>query len=146
MLQAMRWSVLALVTIAPLCAVRAEAGPAESVRGFFRALERQDFSRALAFTDGAAQARTSHMVSELKTEAAAHNARVEVKVQKLDVATPGAAEPGRGVPVPVVFHIDVVGHKWMFSKVARKLEGVARFWVDPGRAGRIVAIDGRLFE
>ena len=99
------------------------------MRGYFRALDRQDFSAALALTDGAAQTRTSQMVDTLKCEAAAHNARVEVRVTTLDVRTRGEPDE-RGVPVPVAFHIDVVGHKWCFSKVARKLAGVARFYVD----------------
>jgi hypothetical protein len=122
----------------------AHANVTDPVRGFFQALDRQDFSRALALTDGAALSRTWNMVAQLRSEAAAHHARVEVKVKQLDVRAPGAAEPGRGVPVPVAFHIDVVGHKWLCHRVARQLEGEARFWVDPDRADRIVAIEGRL--
>jgi len=45
---------------------------------------------------------------------------------------------------PVQFHIDVIGHKWFFNKVARVLEGDAEFYVDPARAGRIVDIQGNL--
>jgi hypothetical protein len=124
----------------------AHAEPADAVKGYFQALDRQDFSRALAYTDGAAKGRTSRMVETLKSEAAQHNARVEVKVKRLDVRSPGAPEPGRGVPVPVAFHIDVVGHKFCFSKVARKLDGEARFYIDPARPDRIVAIEGNLAE
>ena len=98
-----------------------------------------------AWTHCAAQSRTSTMVQTLKKEAAAHHARVDVKVTKLDVRSPG--EPDKlGVPVPVAFHIDVVGHKWCFSKVARTLDGEARFYVNPARPDRIVAIEGRLVE
>ncbi|HEY2743676.1 MAG TPA: hypothetical protein VGL86_03600 [Polyangia bacterium] len=136
--------VVAAVTVAtPLAGARAESSPAAAVRGFFSALARQDFSGALALTDGSAQTCTSHMVNRLKSEAAAHNARVEVKVTNLDVRSPGVPE-ARGVPVAVAFHIDVVGKKWCFSKVARKLDGEARFWVDPSHPDRIVAIDGNL--
>jgi hypothetical protein len=123
---------------------RAECDATTAVRGYFSALNRQDFGGALALTDGAAQASTSNMVNQLKSEAAAHHARVELKVTRVDVRPPGVEEPGRGVPVPVQFQIDVVGHKFCFKKVARKLEGFARFWVDPARRDRIVAIDGKL--
>jgi hypothetical protein len=139
-------AAIAVVLVAtPFTAVHAEAGPSAAVRGYFRALDRQDFVGALALTDGAAQSRTSRMVNQLKSEAAAHKARVEVKVTQLDVRSPGQPD-ARGVPVPVAFHIDVVGHKWCFSKVARKLDGEARFYVDPTNAGRITAIEGRLVE
>ncbi|HEX9101710.1 MAG TPA: hypothetical protein VF997_05880 [Polyangia bacterium] len=135
----------AATAAAPLSTGRAEAGPAAAVRGYFRALARQDFLGAIALTDGAAQKRTCNMVDKLKSEAAAHNARVEVKVTTLDVRAPGEPD-ARGVPVPVAFHIDVVGHKWCFSKVARQLQGEARFYVDPARPDRIVAIEGNLVE
>jgi len=84
------------------------------------------------------------MVEKLRSEAAAHHARVELKVKRLDVRDAGAAEPGRGVPIPVAFHIDIVGHRWCFSKIARQLDGEARFYLDPERPDRIVAIEGRL--
>ena len=136
---------LMLALVAPAALAHAEAGPAAAVRGYFEALGRQDFGRALALTDGAAQARTSHMVDTLKSEAAAHHARVDVRVTRLDVRAPGAPD-ARGLPVPVAFHIDVVGHKWCFSRVARTLDGEARFYFDPLRPDRIVAIEGRLVE
>jgi hypothetical protein len=135
--------VAATVTI-PL-ASHAEPSPTTAVRNYFQALGRQDFSRALALTDGAAQTRTSRMVETLMSEAAAHHARVEVSVTHLDVRPPCAPE-ARGVPVPVVFHIDVVGKKWCFSKVARTLDGEARFYIDPSRLDRIVAIEGKIAE
>jgi hypothetical protein len=138
--------VFAAATVAaPLAGAHAEPGPTAAVRGYFSALARQDFSGAIALTDGAAQKRTCNMVDKLKSEAAAHNARVEVKVTTLEVQAPGEPD-ARGVPVPVAFHIDVVGHKWCFSKVARKLDGQARFYVDPARPDRIVAIEGRIVE
>jgi hypothetical protein len=121
-----------------------EPDPTNPVRGYFAALDRQDFGRALALTDGDAQARTSRMVTTLQREAARHHARVEVKVTRLAVEAPGVALPGRGVPVPVRFHIDVIGHKWLFNRVARVLEGDAQFYVDPARADRIVNIEGNL--
>ena len=100
---------------------------------------------AIAMTNGTAQSSTSHMVEDLKKQAAKNHARVEVKVKRLDVSKPLQAE-ARGVPVPVAFHIDVVGHKWCFHKVARQLDGQARFFVDPSGNGRIVAIEGKLGE
>jgi hypothetical protein len=142
----MRFLVPLLFTLsAPLTLAHAEAGPMAAVRGYFAALGRQDFGSALALTDGAAQARTSRMVDTLKNEAAAHHARVDVKVTKLDVRAPGTPD-AHGLPVPVAFHIDVVGHKWCFSKVARALDGEARFYFDPERPQRIVAIEGNLVE
>lgn len=139
----MRIAALLLALLAP-AAVRAEASPTQAVRGYFDAIDRQDFQRALSMTLGAAQQRTSRLVSALKREAAAHAARIEVKVKSLAVRAPGSPEPGRGVPVPVEFRIDLIGHKWFCHRVARRLEGEARFWVDPARPDRIVAIDGRL--
>jgi hypothetical protein len=135
--------VVASVPFATSVRAESASGPCEAVRGYFAALDRQDFNQAIALTDGSAQARTSKMVHQLKTEAAAHNAKVEVKVKSLDVRSPGSAE-ARGVPVPVNFSIDVVGKKWCFSKVARKLAGEARFYVDPAHPDRIVAIEGQL--
>ena len=138
--------VVAVATLVAPLAVRAQDPcPTEAVRGYFAALARQDFSGAIALTDGSAQTRTSQMVSTVKNEAGAHNARVEVKVKKVDVRAPGTPDK-RGVPIPVAFRIDVVGHKWCFSKVARKLDGEARFYVDPQRPDRIVAIEGRIVE
>jgi hypothetical protein len=144
----MRFSAALFLAVAALAVplrAHAQPTPEAAVRGYFQALDRQDFSGALALTDGAAQTRTSHMVDTLKNEAAAHHARVEVKVTTLDVRAAGTRDE-RGVPVPVAFHIDVVGHKWCFSKVARTLDGEARFYIDPSRPDRIVAIEGRLVE
>ncbi len=139
----MRSLALLFALVVPLAAVHAEGSPTQAVRGYFDALGRQDFRRALAFTVAEAQKTTSHMVSTLQREAAEHGARVEVQVKEVSVASPGSPEPGRGVPVPVQFHIDVVGHKWCFQRVARTLDGQARFYVNPD-VGRIVAIEGSL--
>src|SRR5262249_55049450 len=130
---------------APFAHARCEAPAAAAVRSYFQSLDRQDFSGAIARTDGSAQQCTARMVNKLKSEAAAHHAKVEVKVTKIDVREPGAPH-ARGVPVPVAFHRDVVGKKWCFSKVARTPDGEARFWVDPAHPDRIVAIEGRLSE
>jgi hypothetical protein len=148
MMSRMRIAPVGLALVVSIVALdnhaRADVNPADAVRGYFQALDRQDFRRALELTDGEALRRTFHMVDTLRHEAAANHARVEVRVKALDVRAPGAAEPGRGVPVPVQFHIDVVGHKWCFHKVARTLDGVARFWIDPARPDRILSIEGRL--
>jgi hypothetical protein len=139
----MRSLALLAVLASPVAVAHADCGMTDAVRGYFQALDRQDFGKALALTYGAAKARTSQMVEELKNEAAVHHAKVEVKVKQLDVHAPGSPE-AQGVPVPVAFHIDVVGKKWCFSKVARKLEGEARFYVDPAQPDHIVAIEGSL--
>src|SRR3954470_10792840 len=126
----MRFLVALIALAVPVAAVHADNNckPDDAVRGYFQALDRQDFGKAIALTDGSAQARTSHMVNKLKSEAAAHNAKVEVRVKQLDVRSPGSPE-ARGVPVAVAFRIDVVGKKYCFSKVARQLDGEARFFV-----------------
>ena len=132
---------LAIAT-APLAA---HADACSTVRGYFAALDRQDFTTAIAMTNGTAQSSTSQMVDDLKRQAAKNHARVEVKVKRLDVSA--AMQPeARGVPVPVAFHIDVVGHKFCFHKVARQLDGQARFFVDPAGSGRIVAIEGKIVQ
>ncbi len=143
----MRSLVALFALVASVAASHAQSpcAPTDAVRGYFQALDRQDFGKAIALTVGPALQRTSNMVQRLKSEAAAHNAKVEVRVKQLDVRLPGAPE-ARGVPIPVSFRIDVVGKKWCFSKVARQLDGVARFYVDPARPDRIVAIEGKLDE
>jgi hypothetical protein len=132
----------------PAAIVHSEASctPTDTVRRYFQALDHQDFATAIALTDGGAKMRTSSMIDRLKKEAAAAGVTVAVRVKRLDVRAPGLPEP-RGVPVPVVFHIDIVGKKWCFSKVALRLDGEARFFIDPARRDdRIVAIDGILGE
>jgi hypothetical protein len=139
----MQYLLLTLaLAVSPLSA---HADACATVRGYFAALDRQDFTSAIAMTNGTAQSSTSHMVEDLKKQAAKNHARVEVKVKRLDVSKPLQAE-ARGVPVPVAFHIDVVGHKFCFHKVARQLDGQARFFVDPAGSGRIVAIEGSLVQ
>jgi hypothetical protein len=130
------------LAVAPMIA---HADACSTVRGYFAALNRQDFTTAIAMTNGTAQSSTSQMVEDLRRQAAKNHARVEVKVTKVEVSPPMEAE-ARGVPVPVAFHIDVVGHKFCFHKVARKLDGRARFFVDPSGSGRIVAIEGKIVE
>jgi hypothetical protein len=134
-----------LLALAPLLA-RGEAGPSgpsQAVRGYFRALDQQDFGKAVAMTSGTALMRTASMVAMLRQQAAAYHARVEIKVRALDVRSPGEPDE-RGVPVPVQFHIDVVGKRWCFSRVARRLAGEARFYVDPAHPDKIVAIEGNI--
>jgi len=112
--------------------------PAALVRGYFAALEKKDFNRAISLTAGAAQSRTQHMVGTLQKEAEQHHAEVELKVQKLDVSP-----TDDGQHVKVAFNIDVIGKKWVFKKVARTLSGTAEFKVaDSG--DHIERIDGNL--
>jgi hypothetical protein len=86
------------------------------------------------------------MIDRLKKEAVAHKVTVEVRVKHLDVGAPGLPEP-RGVPVPVAFDIEVVSRKWWFSRIALRLNGEARFYIDATHPDdRIVAIDGNLDE
>jgi hypothetical protein len=120
--------------------------PGETVRRYFEALGHQDFDGAIALTDGCARTRTSSMIDRLRKEAAVQRVTVEVRIRHLDVRAPGLLEP-RGVPVPVAFDIEIVGKKWCFSRIALRLNGEARFYIDPARPDdRIVAIDGSLVE
>lgn len=138
----MKLAWLFALSLLVLLSTRARASsPQTVVRGWFSALERQDFPGALKLTRGAAQARTAKMLGALARGAAEHHASVEVKVQKLEIATPPAALGGT-VPVIASFDIEVVGRRWLFHKLARKLTGVARFRVAADQ--RIVAIDGNL--
>jgi hypothetical protein len=137
-----RISVLCLLL--PLGAARSQPDPATTVRGYFAALGRNDFQGALSLTEGAAQERTAHMVGTLREQAAAHSAKVELKVKRVEVSPPAnEAEANGTVPVEVRFDIDVVGKKWLFHKVARTLAGKAQFYVNED-AARIVAIEGNL--
>jgi hypothetical protein len=127
---------LSIVTLARPAATQECSKNATLVQRWFAALERKDFRRAIAMTEGAAQTRTEHITRRLLSEAAAHHADVEVKVKRLEVGDDGDA-------VHVTFDIDIIGKKWFFRRVARNLSGTARFTVakiDP----RITAIDGRL--
>jgi hypothetical protein len=122
------------------------SAPDEAVRRYFRALDHQDFDRAIALTDGGAKARTASMIDRLKREADAHKVSVEIRVKHLDVRAPGLPEP-RGVPVHVAFDIEIVTRKWCFSRIALRLNGEACFYIDPARPhDHIVAIDGNLDE
>jgi hypothetical protein len=97
--------------------------PAALVRGFFAALERKDYPRALALTQGAAQKSTADFLGSLEQRAAQQHAQIELKVQDLQLKPKGEDH------VEASFHIDVIGKKWMFKKVARKLDGTAEFKV-----------------
>jgi hypothetical protein len=135
-----RGSILLLFSM--LAPAHSQSGPDAvlTVRGYFDALGHNDFQRALSFTAGAAQERTANMVGTLKQQAAAANANVELKVKRVDVSLP-VADNG---PVDVAFDIDVIGKKWIFKKVAKKIAGHAQFYVATD-APRIVAIEGRLY-
>ena len=121
--------------------VRASA-PGSTVRSFFAALERRDFRAALAYTEGAAASVIAGMLDNIKSEAARRHVDVELKVRNLVVTERGPDATGQ-TPVDVAYDIDVIGKKWMFHKVARRLSGTASFYVDD-RAPRIVAIVGML--
>ena len=133
--------LLTASALAPYAA-RAEA-PADTVRGYFQALEHKDFGRALALTEGDAMKRTARMLGTLYREAHAAHADVELKVQKLELAE----QKGEGtIPVEVTFDIDVIGKKWIFKRVARHLTGTAQFYVATASPSpHIVAITGNLY-
>jgi hypothetical protein len=136
----MRFFAHALVVSALAVPAAASAQePAAVVRGYFAALEKKDFTKALALTNGAAQQRTANMVGELESQAAQHHAQVSLKVQKLDV------KPAGNDHVTVNFAIDVIGKKWFMSKVAKKLSGQAQFKMAKG-GDQISAIEGNLVE
>src|SRR5437016_3647841 len=138
---------LALVASLFALAARSDASAPRSasvatVCGYFEALNRNDFGRALALTVGDAETRTRQILGNIQRQANAADAEIELHVRKLAVAE--RAPAAGAVPVDVVFDIDVVGKKWLFSKVARKLAGKAQFVVAPASQPRIVAIVGSL--
>jgi hypothetical protein len=142
----MKLAVWCLVTLAAalFAHARAEEPPASTVRGYFAALEHKDFRGALSMTSGPALDRTRGLIGTLASEAARHHAEVELKVQKLTLAA--RAPDDGGVTVDVHFDIDVIGKKWFFRRVARKLSGDAQFVVDahPSRPPHIVDILGKI--
>jgi hypothetical protein len=111
--------------------------PCALVRGYFAALADKNYDKAIQLTSGAAQTRTRNWVGSLEQEAAQHHADVQLRVQRLDV------RPSDGQRVSVTFHIDVVGKKLCFSKVARTLAGVAQFTV-ANNGESIEQIDGHI--
>ncbi|HZS40035.1 MAG TPA: hypothetical protein VFF06_24550 [Polyangia bacterium] len=132
-----------LIAASLLLPAFARAGsPSVTVRGFFDALERKDFGRALALTGGDASLRITRLLGHIDAEAAQHHAQVEFKVRSLSVEERAPADSGE-ILVDVSYDIDVIGKKWIFRKVARKLTGTAQFFVDAS-APRIVAIVGSL--
>lgn len=112
--------------------------PASLVRGYFAALARKDFDKAIRLTQGAAQRSTEHMVGTLQQQAAQHHAEVELKVQRLDLRP-----NDDGQRIRVDFNIEVIGKKWVFRKVARTLAGTAEFKI-AGNGDHIEHIDGNL--
>jgi hypothetical protein len=139
----MKLATLALL-VSLAAPARAESLGSSTVRSYFDALGRNDFARALSLTEGAAQQRTASIVNTIAKQAQAHNARVELKLRRLRLVEEPAAAPRAPVPVAATFSIDVVGHKWFFSKVAHRLAGTAQFYVTPTAQPRIVAIEGNL--
>jgi hypothetical protein len=116
--------------------------PAATVRGFFDALEHKDFGRALSLTGGDAAVRIAQLLGHIDQEAAQRHVQVELKVRSLRLAE-GAPDDAGAIPVEVTYDIDVIGKKWIFRKLARKLTGTAEFFVDE-REPRITAIVGQL--
>ena len=140
----LRIMVLSAIAL-PALAAKAESFQSSTVKGYFAALDRQDFDTALKLTSGSAQVRTAKMVGDLKEEAAKHNAKVLVEVKKVEVVE--LDEEGDGPKtIEVTFDIDIVGKKWMFKKVARRLNGTARFEVVQDPEPHIVTIDGKLVD
>src|SRR4051794_15623143 len=138
------FALLCPSTSLPVHAQGAVSAPS-LVRGYFAALERKDFHRALSLTAGAAQERTARMAGTLNEEAANHHAEVELRATKLEVdnSPSSSASAANGTaPVQVVFDIDVIGKKWISRKVAGRLTGRAQFYV---AADQIVAIEGRIW-
>jgi hypothetical protein len=132
-----RWLLLALLSLGiSTSAFAGVDGPSATVRGFFSALERKDYNRALDLTSGEAQARTAKILGALEHEAAQHHAQIELKVKRLEMAVEDVST------VKVHFDIDVIGKKWLFRKLARTLSGSAQFHI--GNQSRISAIEGDL--
>ena len=131
-----------LACLVTLSAPARASEPASTVRSLFAALERRDFGGALALTKGRAASVLSGMIDALDREAARRHVDVELKVRSLSVTERGRDADGQ-TPVDVAYDIEVIGKKWLFQKVARRLSGTASFYVEE-RAPRIVAIVGML--
>src|SRR5262249_41365265 len=111
---------------------------ASLVRGYFAALERKDYDKAIRLTVGPAQRSTEQWVGCLQQQAAQQHADVELKVQRLDL------KPNNdGVRVKVDFNIAVIGKTWVFKKVARTRAGTAEFKI-ANNGDHIEHIDGNL--
>jgi hypothetical protein len=133
----MRFITLVCALGLSLPARAAESSSAELVRGFFSALDREDFAGALGRTVGEARARTSRIIDRITGEAARKHVGFDVVTRKINVADRG---PGK---VAAAFEIDIVARFMFFKKVVRRIQGLASFDVDvPAR--RITAIDGAL--
>jgi hypothetical protein len=132
-------SLLLPALVAP--PARAEP-PSLTVRGFFAALEQHDFGGALARTDGAAARVIGELLAAIDREARSRNAQVSLRVRSLRVQERAAVTSGP-VPVDVTYDIDIIGRRWIFSRVARRLSGSASFLVD-ARRPCIVAVVGEL--
>jgi hypothetical protein len=129
-----------LLVAAP--AFASQPGPSSlTVRNFFGALEQRDFGGALAFTGGDAQCTVARLLEKIRHEAARKHAKVELKVRNLQVVE-HPATAGQ-VPVEVTYQVDVIGKKWIFRRVARRLSGTAHFYVDE-KTPRIVTIVGHI--
>jgi ketosteroid isomerase-like protein len=133
-------SVLSLLTRPGSGRANLDVNFGDTVVRYFQALERRDYTGALALTHGAAQVSTDRMLSKLAREASAHRAKIELKVRGLRVIEHPKSASSDAVPVDVFFKIDVVGRRGWFSRVARKLSGSARFFISRSEE-RIVAIE-----
>lgn len=132
-------AVVALIVARPSRA-RAESRSGAAmgvVRAYFSALADRDFGGALRMTTGAAMQRTRDILVDLERRAAERRAHVDLEVRQLDL------RPNGNGTVDARFAIDVIGKKWMFSKVARRLFGNARFYVNDNT---ITAIAGDVKE
>jgi hypothetical protein len=131
--------VVALVVACPSRACAESRGVAAMgvVRAYFSALAERDFGGALRMTTGAALQRTHDILVDLERRAAERRAHVDLEVRHLEL------RPSGNGAVDARFAIDVVGKKWMFSKVARRLFGTARFYVNENT---ITAIAGDVRE
>jgi hypothetical protein len=119
-----------------------EHAPDDTVRSFFRALERHDYALARALTVGAAEARLRWWLDNLESEAQANHAELRLHVRSLDISSQSAGDGGDPVPVDVNYSIDVVGRRGWFQRVARRLSGQLRFLVSSAEPTRIESIEG----
>jgi hypothetical protein len=133
----MRFTVLLLAGLIAAPASAAESSASDVVRGFFSALDREDFAGALGRTVGDARMRTAQMVHRITSEAARKHVGFDVITRKIDVSDRGLGK------VSAQFEIDIVARFLMFKRVVRKIAGVASFDVDLP-SSRITVIDGTL--
>jgi hypothetical protein len=124
---------IALLAAGVLVATGARAAaPCDTVRSFFAALGRHDFSGALGMTAGPAATTLGGVFGAAEQQAARAHAALEVEVRDLHV-TEGVPDAAGRTPVDVHYEVNVFGKKLFFKSLVKRIVGSSQFVVDRGR-------------